>query len=165
VETKAIGIAESIAHKSTTTSERCDADYMYDLAYYESEVNVPTNVVPDTGDATIEKKSKSVEASLAMKKHIESTTTVPIVNDPTESKISILMNDMKVWTSKNPDTIIAATAGSFVSILIFVVTILTCRRWYRHRNYKRANVDDETDVAATIDKPNIADESELPGLI
>jgi hypothetical protein len=71
------------------------------------------------------------------------------------------MNDMKVWTSKNPNIIVAATAGSFVSILILVLTILTCRRMYRHRNYKRADSNDDT----VISKPSIADETELPDLI
>ena len=56
---------------------------------------------------------------------------------------------------------IAVTTGSFVSILILVLTILTCRRIYRHRNYKRADRDETTMPS----KPNDADETELPDLI
>lgn len=138
VDTKSIGLAESIAHNIDPTTnqvyERCDADYPFDIAFYTNELST----VPGMNDSN------------------NPTDATPAV-----SNIAILMHDVKTWSSKNTSMMIAVTTGSFVSILILVLAILTCRRIYRHRNYKRADRDETTMPS----KPNDADETELPDLI
>ena len=161
VDNKSIGLAESIAQNvdpvTNNKYERCDADYPYDISYYASE----SNVVPNGDD--IINKDNPTNPALVVNEPIDAILTVndPADATPVESKMSILVNDMKVWSSKNPNTMIAATTGSFVAILIFVMTILIYRRIFSHRHYKRADRDE----TSTTSKPGIADDTELPGLI
>ncbi len=157
VDTKSIGLAEATSQNADSASNaRCDADYLYDVSYYANEIKV----VPGGEDTiTITDPIDTVQAASA-----PSNIDTSMMSDPMNAapSMSTIPNNLKVWTSRNGDMIVAATAGSFLSILIFVWTILTCRRMCSHRMYVRADVDDDDTVTC---KPKIADETELPGLI
>ena len=159
IDTKFIGLAEATSYyEDTSAIAKCEADYPYDISNYANE----TKMVPGSDETiTITEPMDSVPADSTP----SNNDTSMISNDPMNAapSMSTIPNTMKVWTSRNGEMIVAATAGSFLSILVFVWTLLTCRRMCRHRTYVRADVNDDDAVMGKL--PKIADETELPGLI